>query len=151
MKCFNPKNRNNRREAERFKSFKYEELGKRDKLNLDIFWLKDEALEESANLPDPETIAADIAADLEAALEQFATIAEDLRGAPYRNSPHERPEHQVDLSPALHRFDGSRFHRVSRSHGNFDRRHALNTFAAGDRVHASLISPTNAPRTFGDV
>jgi len=43
--------------------------------------MRDEALEESANLPDPQTIAADIAADLEAALEQFATIAEDLRGA----------------------------------------------------------------------
>jgi type I restriction enzyme M protein len=41
--------------------------------------VKDEALEESANLPDPEIIAADIAADLEAALEQFATIAEDLK------------------------------------------------------------------------
>jgi len=49
-------------------------------VNLDIFWLKDEALEESANLPSPDVIAADIAADLEAALEQFATIAEDLRG-----------------------------------------------------------------------
>ncbi len=81
VKCYNQKNRNNRKESERFKSFTYEELTKRDKLNLDIFWLKDEALEESANLPDPETIAADIAADLEAALEQFATIAEDLRGA----------------------------------------------------------------------
>lgn len=43
-----------------------------------VFWLKDEALEESAYLPAPEIIAADIAADLEAALEQFATIAEDL-------------------------------------------------------------------------
>ncbi len=62
-----------------FKSFTYEELIKRDKVNLDIFWLKDEALEESANLPAPEIIAADIAADLEAALEQFATIAEDLK------------------------------------------------------------------------
>jgi len=50
-----------------------------DKVNLDIFWLKDEALEESANLPAPEVIAADITADLEAALEQFAAIAEDLR------------------------------------------------------------------------
>ena len=57
----------------------YDELVKRDKLNLDIFWLKDEALEESANLPAPEVIAADITADLEAALEQFATIADDLR------------------------------------------------------------------------
>ena len=35
------------------------------------------ALEESANLPAPEVIAADITADLEAAMEQFATIAED--------------------------------------------------------------------------
>ena len=52
---------------------------KRDKVNLDIFWLKDEALEESANLPAPEIIAADITTDLEAAMEQFATIAEDLK------------------------------------------------------------------------
>jgi type I restriction enzyme M protein len=76
---YNPKNRRERKESERFKSFTYEELIKRDKVNLDIFWLKDEALEESANLPAPEIIAADIAADLAAALEQFATIAEDLK------------------------------------------------------------------------
>jgi type I restriction enzyme M protein len=47
--------------------------------NLDIFWLKDDGLEESANLPAPEIIAQEIADDLEAALEQFATIAEDLK------------------------------------------------------------------------
>ena len=47
--------------------------------DLDIFWLKDEALEESANLPAPEVIAADITADLEAALEQFAAIAEEVK------------------------------------------------------------------------
>jgi hypothetical protein len=62
-----------------FKSFTYEELTKRDQVNLDIFWLKDESLEESANLPAPEIIAADITADLEAAVEQFATIAEELK------------------------------------------------------------------------
>jgi len=72
-------NRMNRVETERFKSFTYDELTKRDKVNLDIFWLKDDALEESANLPAPEIIAADITADLEAAMEQFATIAEDLK------------------------------------------------------------------------
>ena len=55
------------------------DLLKRDKVNLDIFWLKDESLEESANLPAPEVIAREIADDLEAALEQFATIAEDLK------------------------------------------------------------------------
>lgn len=78
VKCFNPKNRHERKESERFKGFTYEELTTRDKVNLDIFWLKDEALEDSANLPAPEVIAADITADLEAALEQLATIAEDL-------------------------------------------------------------------------
>jgi type I restriction enzyme M protein len=77
--CYNPKNRLNRKESERFKAFPYEELLKRDKVNLDLFWLKDEALEESANLPAPEVIATEITADLESALEQFATIAEDLK------------------------------------------------------------------------
>lgn len=75
---YSPKNRHQRTESERFKASTYEELAKRDKVNLDIFWLKDEALEESANLPAPEVNAADITADLETALEQFATIAEDL-------------------------------------------------------------------------
>jgi type I restriction enzyme M protein len=79
VKYYNTKNRHERKESERFKSFTYEELTKRDKVNLDIFWLKDDALEESANLPAPEIIAADITADLEAAMEQFATIAEDLK------------------------------------------------------------------------
>ncbi|MGH8121865.1 MAG: hypothetical protein ACREPT_03750 [Rudaea sp.] len=77
--CYHRNSRNERKESERFQCFTYDELTKRDKLNLDIFWLKDEALEESANLPAPEVIAADIAADLEGALEQFATIAEDLK------------------------------------------------------------------------
>jgi len=80
VKSYNPKNRHNRKETEQFKSFTYEELLKRDKVNLDIFWLKDDALEDSANLPAPGIIAADIVADLEAALEQFAAIEEDLKG-----------------------------------------------------------------------
>jgi type I restriction enzyme M protein len=77
--CYNPKNRHERKESERFKGFAYDQLVKRDKVNLDIFWLKDDALEESANLPAPEIIAQEITDDLEAALEQFATIAEDLK------------------------------------------------------------------------
>jgi type I restriction enzyme M protein len=71
--------RHERKESERFKSFTYEELTKRDKLNLDIFWLKDESLEDSANLPDPAIIAAQMVEDLEAALLQFSLIVEDLR------------------------------------------------------------------------
>ncbi|MCE0498045.1 MAG: type I restriction-modification system subunit M [Methylacidiphilales bacterium] len=79
--CYNPKNRHERKESDRFKGFAYAELIKRDKVNLDIFWLKDDSLEESANLPAPGVIAQEITDDLEAALEQFATIAEDLKGS----------------------------------------------------------------------
>ena len=77
--CYNPNSRHERKESERFKSFSYEDLTKRDKLNLDIFWLKDESLEDSANLPAPDVIAQEIVEDLEAALSQFAQIAADLK------------------------------------------------------------------------
>jgi type I restriction enzyme M protein len=48
-------------------------------LSLDIFWLKDESLEDSANLRDPDVIAQEIVEDLQAALSQFAEIAADLK------------------------------------------------------------------------
>lgn len=62
----------------RWRSYDYEELVNRDKASLDIFWLRDESLEDSENLPDPGVLAAEIVEDLEAALEQFREIAEDL-------------------------------------------------------------------------
>ena len=61
------------------RAYDYEELINRDKASLDIFWLRDESLEDSANLPDPDVIAAEIAEDLEAALLQFSQIAADLK------------------------------------------------------------------------
>lgn len=78
VSCYNPENRHDRKETERFKPFTYEELIKRDKTSLDIFWLRDESLEDSENLPDPAVLAAEIIDDLQAALEQFAEIAGDL-------------------------------------------------------------------------
>ena len=79
VQSFKPKNRHNRQESERFKAFTYDDLIKRDKVNLDIFWLKDESLENSANLPDPDLIAEEIAEDLQAALDQFEAILSDLK------------------------------------------------------------------------
>ena len=67
-------------EAERFKRFSYKELIDRDKTNLDIFWLKDEGLEDLDNLVPPDVIATEIVESLEAALEQFRTVAEELNG-----------------------------------------------------------------------
>jgi type I restriction enzyme M protein len=77
--CFQAKDRRTRNETERFKAFEYADLMKRDKVSLDIFWLKDESLEETANLPPPGIVAQAIIEDLQAALEQFAMIAEDLK------------------------------------------------------------------------
>jgi len=65
----------------RWRAFGIDELLARDKVSLDIFWLKDESLEDSANLPAPEVIAAEIAEDLRAALEQFEAIQADLAGS----------------------------------------------------------------------
>lgn len=74
--CYNPKNRNERTENERFKCFDYDELIQRDKTSLDIFWLKDDSLEDSANLPAPDILALEISENLQAALEQFGSIYE---------------------------------------------------------------------------
>ena len=78
IKCYNPKKRHERKESERFRAFSYDDLMQRDKVSLDIFWLKDESLEDSENLPAPEVLAQDITENLEAALEQFSSIYEDL-------------------------------------------------------------------------
>lgn len=74
INCFNSENRSDREETERFRAFSYEELIQRDKTNLDIFWLRDESLEDSENLPNPDVLAQDIAEDLEAALQLFNGI-----------------------------------------------------------------------------
>jgi type I restriction enzyme M protein len=59
--------------------FEYDDLAKRDKVNLDIFWLKDKSVEDSEDLPRPEVLAEEIEDDLEAALEQFASITRKLK------------------------------------------------------------------------
>ena len=76
--CYNPENRQHREETERFHRFTFDELVKRDKANLDIFWLRDASMEDIANLPPPDVIAEEILEDLRAALEQLEEIAGDL-------------------------------------------------------------------------
>jgi len=83
--CYNPSNRHERRsiwseenQQGRWREFSYEELTARDKTNLDIFWLRDESVEDSANLPDPDTLAREIMQELESALEQFKGLVDEL-------------------------------------------------------------------------
>jgi type I restriction enzyme M protein len=80
--CYHAVDRHQRQESERFRKFSYDELLRRDKTNLDIFWLRDESLESVENLPPPDVLAKGIIEDLEAALEQFraAAGAEDANG-----------------------------------------------------------------------
>jgi type I restriction enzyme M protein len=85
VRCYNPENRHDRTSTwsdenpeGRWRAYGYDELIERDKASLDIFWLRDEALEDSANLPDPDVIAAEIVEDLRAALEEFEQIAAEL-------------------------------------------------------------------------
>jgi type I restriction enzyme M protein len=83
--CFNPENRHERQPTwtednpdGRWRIFSYEELMARDKVNMDIFWLRDESLEDSANLPHPDVLAGEIVEELRAALEQFKGIHAEL-------------------------------------------------------------------------
>jgi type I restriction enzyme M protein len=72
------KARDERVESERWKSFTHDELVARDKVNLDITWLRDESLEDVDNLPAPEIIAREIVEDLTAALAEFEAVAAAL-------------------------------------------------------------------------
>jgi len=45
---------------------------------MDLPGLKDESLEDSENLPEPEVLAQEIVENLQSALEQFQSISEDL-------------------------------------------------------------------------
>ncbi len=78
IESYRPEDRSKRGESERFRRFTYGELVQREKASLDIFWLRDESLEDTDNLPPPGVIAAEIVEDLEAALAQFAEIAASL-------------------------------------------------------------------------
>ena len=82
MAWYNPEKRHQREETERFRGFSYEELVKQDKASLDIFWLRDESMENLANLPPLDLIAERIMEDLRAALEQLEEISgESLIGS----------------------------------------------------------------------
>lgn len=85
VKCYNPENRNKRKETwsekspeGRWRRYKYEELVARDKCSLDVFWLKDESLTDIDNLPEPKEIVEEILASLKSAAERFGTVMREL-------------------------------------------------------------------------
>lgn len=87
VKCYNPENRHDRKQTwsekrnpdGRWRCFDIKEILKRDKTNLDIFWVKDESLEDVDNLPEPDVIANELVEELQNALEQLQEIAGDVK------------------------------------------------------------------------
>ena len=86
VSCYNPVNRHKRRETYseknpdgRWRKFSVDEILKRDKTSLDIFWIKDKSLADLDNLPDPETLADDIIENLQGALESFQELKKQLK------------------------------------------------------------------------
>ncbi|HHT28251.1 MAG TPA: SAM-dependent DNA methyltransferase, partial [Firmicutes bacterium] len=85
VECYKPGERHKRQQTwsednpeGRWRRFTYEEIVARDKTSLDIFWLKDKSLSDLDNLPEPEELASDIIANLQAALASFEEIANGL-------------------------------------------------------------------------
>lgn len=77
--CYGSKHqRHQRKQSDRFRCYSYEELSKRDKLNLDLLWLKDASASDPDTLPPPPDIAAEIVDGLELALEKFRLVAAKL-------------------------------------------------------------------------
>lgn len=80
--CYKPDNKAQRAETERFKHLPLETLLARDRLNLDIFWLKDDTLDDPDLLPPPDEVAEEIVESLETALERFRSVAKQLAQGP---------------------------------------------------------------------
>ena len=83
--CFHAEKRHDRKPTwsesnplGRSRAYPYEALLQRDKVSLELSWIADESLEDSASFPDPDEIAAEIVEDLRAALEEFETILDNL-------------------------------------------------------------------------
>lgn len=77
--CYNPENRHERSDTERFKYFHYQDVIARDKASLDIFWLKDDSLDNLDDLPPPDVLQQEIIEHLEAALASFRDVAAGLQ------------------------------------------------------------------------
>jgi type I restriction enzyme M protein len=73
--AFSAADRSKRVESERFRSYSYDEIIAREKVNLDITWLKDDSETPAADLPDPDILIAEIVEELTAAALELAAAA----------------------------------------------------------------------------
>jgi type I restriction enzyme M protein len=84
--CYHPENRHERTETYsennpngRWRKFPVQEILERDKISLDIFWIKDKSLADLDNLPPADELAGDIIENLQNALESFQELMGQLK------------------------------------------------------------------------
>lgn len=88
VECYKPgRPRGERVESERFKAFTYQELIARDGTNLDLVWLKDDSIENAADLPAPEILVHKMVEQLKATVGELSAIATALSDMNDSNSP----------------------------------------------------------------
>ncbi|WP_261376347.1 SAM-dependent methyltransferase [Gillisia sp. Hel_I_86] len=87
IELYNGKNISKRKETwseenedGRWKKYSYDDIIKRDKTSLDIFWLKDKSLTDLDNLPDSDILALEIIENIESGLNSFREIMETING-----------------------------------------------------------------------
>ncbi|TDE36325.1 type I restriction-modification system subunit M [Antarcticimicrobium sediminis] len=79
--CYNPGNRHERKATwgednldGRWRAYSHEELLDREKASLDVFWLRDAAMTDLDNLPEPEVLAEEIMENLRSAMRSFEAL-----------------------------------------------------------------------------
>ena len=104
IKCYNPENRHARREIwsadnpdGRFRRFTAKEILERDKISLDIFWVKDKSLADLDSLPDPDVLAGEIVDNLESAMESFRAVLAGFDDGSELNAIHRADRHQGNI------------------------------------------------------
>ncbi|MCH7229057.1 N-6 DNA methylase [Haloferula sp. A504] len=87
--CYRPGSRHRRKATwspdnpeGRWRCYDWAELEKRDKLDLDLSWLKDESIDDGSDLPEPDELAEDMIRDLQNALELLTEVSQVVTKRP---------------------------------------------------------------------
>ncbi|MGP8000179.1 MAG: N-6 DNA methylase [Streptosporangiaceae bacterium] len=126
--CYNPGNRHERTETERFRAFSYDELVARDKASLDISWLRDADLLPDSGMTSIRAFEYAASADLNRYVREFAVENPELDAALSAGRLPFPPE-LVRRSPQLARLaariwavtsiDSPAYHQLFEANGQF--------------------------------
>ncbi|WP_449060490.1 N-6 DNA methylase [Planomonospora algeriensis] len=95
IKCYRPGERHSTRiETEQFKKYGYTDLITRDKVDLNLTFMRDDSAD---TFDDPDVIAQEIVNELEAALAEFTAITESLKALKSSGQDHDLPDQAAGM------------------------------------------------------